>query len=73
MVEYKCKKCKKIFTHLGNYNSHIMRLFPCKESEEINIEIPKETINEGNELVCRYCNKVFSRKDVCLRHERSNC
>ena len=34
MVEYKCKKCNKVFNHLGNYNTHIMRVFPCDEKKE---------------------------------------
>lgn len=33
------------------------------------IIIPKKE----NDLICRYCNKVFSRKDVCKRHENKNC
>lgn len=29
MVEYKCKKCNKTFSHYGNYKTHQMRIFPC--------------------------------------------
>lgn len=77
MVEYKCKKCNKIFHHLGNYNSHIMRIFPCTDNPDEKNQLPKENNynipEQVNELTCRYCNKIFSRKDVCIRHEKSNC
>ena len=76
MVEYKCKKCNKVFNHLGNYNTHILRLFPCNESKESK-NSPKNndenTITESNGLSCKYCSKLFSRKDVCTRHEKYNC
>ncbi len=73
MVEYKCKKCNKIFNHLGNYNSHIMRIYPCNPKTEINDKSNNSKNLEENETQCKYCNKIFSRKDVCLRHEKSNC
>ena len=74
MVEYKCKKCNKVFNHLGNYNTHIMRVFPCdekKEEKKEKKEIPIE--NESDGLECKYCKKTFSRRDVCTRHEKYNC
>jgi len=73
MVEYKCKKCNKTFNHLGNYNSHINRIFSCSGNKlnDKNCNIKEE--NKQDELTCRYCNKIFSRKDVCVRHEKSNC
>lgn len=72
MVEYKCKKCNKVFNHLGNYNSHIMRIFPCNSKNENKEKIINNDVAE-NESQCKYCRKIFSRKDVCLRHEKSNC
>ena len=80
MVEYKCKKCNKIFTHFGNYNYHIMRIFPCDQNdfspknkiiEQEQPEIAEE--EENDELTCKYCKKRFSRRDVCRRHENFNC
>lgn len=99
MVEYKCKKCNKIFHHYGNYNYHIMRIFPCDVKKELvnndkkpkkneiinsdnydveeviedNLSITNDDCEEINELICRYCKKNFSRKDVCQRHEKYNC
>lgn len=86
MVEYKCKKCNKIFSHYGNYKAHLMRIFPCdgsekkptsppppeKEEKQLKIKIPVITTND-DELTCRYCSKKFSRKDVCKRHEKNSC
>lgn len=76
MVEYKCKKCNKVFNHLGNYNTHVMRLFPCNEKKDKK-ETPKENLNENindsSGLECKYCKKLFSRRDVCTRHEKHNC
>ena len=69
MVTYKCKRCNKVFTHLGNYNTHVMRIYPCEESPE-NSAIKN---NDESEFKCRFCDKIFSRKDVCTRHEKSNC
>lgn len=85
MVEYKCKKCNKVFTHYGNYTSHMTRLFPCNEvieetppkkkggRKKVEPDYIEEPPEEFDELVCQYCNKKFSRKDVCLRHQKSNC
>lgn len=76
MVQYVCHKCNKVFSHYGNYNTHMLKVFPCdsKKKEEIvvpKIEIPDDKIN--SELVCKYCSKEFSRKDVCKRHEKYSC
>lgn len=74
MVEYKCKKCNKVFNHLGNYNSHLSRIFPCTDVKEEKKENNSQQKNDDkNDMACRYCNKVFSRKDVCHRHEKTNC
>lgn len=84
MVEYKCKKCNKIFTHFGNYNYHIMRIFPCDFKNDQNDSSPTNKIiereqpeiteeEENDELTCKYCKKRFSRRDVCRRHENFNC
>jgi len=83
MVEYKCKKCNKTFSHYGNYKSHIMRIYPC-DKNKLSINTPTNNLPENitikppilphtNELICRYCSKKFSRKDVCKRHENNSC
>ena len=107
MPTYTCKRCNKTFSHYGNYNSHMLRLYPCDGKRQVqdlpNIEgflkknpikpmaVKKEkevvrekedvkeliveniTEKQANECLCKYCGKVFSRKDVCRRHEKNNC
>jgi hypothetical protein len=52
MVEYKCDKCKKIFSQKIHYTNHINRKNPCDEIDPI----------------CQYCDKKFCRKSYLKTH-----
>ena len=59
MVEYKCKKCLKIFTRKGDYDRHLMRKTPCSV---------KKSHTKIITYKCKTCDKKFNRKDHFKRH-----
>jgi len=82
MVEHKCIKCNKIFKLKGDYTRHINRKFSCvqeiqevQEVQEVQEIIDVDMIKENiiNDLECRYCSKVFSRKDNLNTHISEHC
>jgi DNA (cytosine-5)-methyltransferase 1 len=42
MVEYTCKKCKKVFTQKGHYTNHVNRKTPCVSEEKLREMISEE-------------------------------
>jgi len=73
MVIYKCHKCNKTFNHFGNFNTHLLRLFPCSPKNIETTPISTQPYPTPDELSCQFCKKTFSRKDICKRHEKYNC
>lgn len=59
MPIYKCEKCKKEFNRKSGYASHIIRIKPCINDNNINNE-------------CEYCNKNYSTRFNLNAHLK-NC
>ena len=62
MVEYRCHRCHKIFTHKGVYNRHINRKKPCEPNNDYTINT---IVN-----VCKYCDKEYKHKSHLIRHQK---
>ena len=60
MVIYTCNICNKTFSQQSNYNYHINRKNPCKN-----------TIN--NKYICEYCNKNFTTNSNMHKHINKHC
>lgn len=81
MVIYTCATCNKVFKLKGDYTRHLNKKIPCspktiescKDSPKTIEQIPTEPIHKLNPLMCRYCNRIFSRKDVLNRHLVDRC
>lgn len=56
MVEYKCKKCSRIFNRKNDYDRHITKKNPCNKITNLPI------------YNCETCDKKFTRKDNLTRH-----
>lgn len=69
MVNYECKRCKKIFNHKSDYNKHINRKIKCSQNPLQNKNIPLQQ----SIVHCIYCEKVFTREDNLQRHIDSRC
>ena len=52
MVEYKCKKCGKIYYKKSELTNHLNRINPCDKGT----------------FECKYCHKKYCRKDNLNRH-----
>lgn len=76
-----CKHCKKSFSRKDSLLRHTQK--SCKkkvifhkktQKSEHNDEILREiNKNASKSLVCKYCNKHFSRKDSLSRHKKLSC
>lgn len=81
MVIYTCATCNKVFKLKGDYTRHLNKKIPCspktiescKDSPKTIEQIPTKPIHKLNPLMCRYCNRIFSRKDVLNRHLVDRC
>jgi hypothetical protein len=82
MPDYKCHKCEKVFKQKGHLRNHYNRKIPCDSPSHmivppipqnhtiINTIIPQKVINNNK---CDYCDKIFSRKDVAVKHMKNHC
>ena len=84
---YKCQRCNKEFNQKSNYNSHLNRKNPCKNTNIIvdtntniiNNIIPNlaETIpnlaENNNVFYCKLCNKKFTTHSALSRHTKDRC
>jgi DNA-directed RNA polymerase subunit RPC12/RpoP len=61
MVEYKCEKCGKVFTHKGNYDGHINRKKSCEDQ-----------IVKNGCLKCEKCGKELSSRGALYNHLKSD-
>lgn len=84
MVLHVCEKCNKEFNKKSNYLTHVNKKKPCNKNLPKNIEItsnlhknPLKTIKKAenlensyvnSDLACKYCKKLFSRKDSLKNH-----
>jgi hypothetical protein len=83
MVLYICEKCNKEFNRKSNYLCHLNKKISCTNSAQIThnsaeiTHIPIKNISEINnskpDLSCKYCLKLFTRKDICKRHMEISC
>ena len=64
MVDYKCKKCNKIFDQKSHYEVHINRKTPC----EYNVTSSNISNDENKQNICKLCNKSFANKWNLKRH-----
>jgi len=62
MVEYKCKKCRKVFSNKTDYERHLNRKTECNGSK---------TNKKVKTVKCNNCKKKLSRKDALIRHLRT--
>lgn len=60
-MKYKCEICEKEFKRTEHYNNHLNRKTKCFKKE----------INK--DLQCDKCDKIFTRRDNLLRHEKTKC
>jgi hypothetical protein len=74
---YNCEKCKKKFDNLQNKLTH-QKICICNSNQKIcicnsnqNVKLDLDTLkhNTTNNLLCKYCNKIFSRTDSLNRHQ----
>jgi hypothetical protein len=83
MVEFECKKCKKIFNKKSTYTYHIGRKTPCIKpentpktpncSKKINNSIKKDKMDNNAKFECQHCLKTFSRQFNVDKHIKNNC
>jgi len=66
MVQYKCNRCNKIFTHKNDYNKHKNRKKPCKISV-----INSHKSSHKNE--CSKCHKIYANRSNLNRHTKNYC
>ena len=67
-----CTYCKYLFTDKGNARRHESSKNCCKEdrkirSMEIKLRIPYDRYHEKD---CRFCKKVFVRRETMIRHQK---
>ena len=84
MVIHVCEKCNKEFNKKSNYLMHINKKFDCSnknikitlKNSEITPKNSKKTEKAeklknsyiNSDLICKYCKKLFSRKDNLKKH-----
>ena len=67
MVTYECKRCKKLFFHLGDYNRHLNRKNQCKI---VVIEKDKQKDKQkDNKFKCNECDKTYKHLPSLSRHK----
>jgi len=68
---HNCEKCKKKFDNLQNKLTH-QKICSCNSNQNVKLDLDilkHNTINTTNNLLCKYCNKIFSRTDSLNRHQ----
>jgi hypothetical protein len=80
--EYKCEKCNKFYSSKSSLCNHNKRFHKPIASESpqfpqslLNISSNSSNDNESNNSICiqnqcKYCNKILSRIDNLIRHEK---
>jgi len=77
MVSYKCERCKKKFSHRGDYSRHIERKKICKivVDEQPDSDVEEDEVDEEQEVViklqrnqCAHCLTILSTGSNLSRH-----
>jgi len=75
MKDYECDKCGKVFNRIQNYERHLLRKYPCKNTSHeskngiTNPEMECEEV-EINKLECISCNKIYSSISNLNKHRK---
>jgi len=65
---HNCEKCKKKFDNLQNKLTH-QKICICNSNQNVKLNLDTLKHNTTNNLLCKYCNKIFSRTDSLNRHQ----
>ncbi len=68
-MEFACSVCNYTSIIKTNVTRHIKKTIPCGEGDRKVVETGKKVLNE---LICKFCNKVFKKKQGLEYHVDNN-
>ena len=70
MVQYQCKRCKKVFKQKIDYTRHRRRKHKC---DIVRAQSARNSLNGAEKFKCQWCNKIYTSKGVLNRHINQSC
>ena len=83
-MEYRCKVCEKVYASYQSLWNHNRNMHTCaviqsnpmviQKSSKSNPIINNDTLTSStNNIMCKYCNKIFKYKQGKWKHEQKCC